>query len=115
MGMNPNIPLKTNEIGSNLNDFVQTEVGTMKELLITITLHEYRDLIRENAELQAGSIEIQGRFIAEVHQKEEWIRRYTDLAEKVGEKAKGGAHEIPPEACCCDKTADGDNWVKCRG
>ena len=115
MGMNPNIPLKTNEIMCNRDDFVQTEVGTMKELLITITLHEYRDLIRENAELKTGSIEMQGRLIAEVHQKENWIKRYTDLAAQVGEKAKGGAHEIPLEKCCCDKTADGDNWVKCRG
>ena len=60
------IPLKTDGKDWAENDFVQTELGTIKELLVTITLHEYRELVemkqynsdrcnallRENAELK---------------------------------------------------------------
>ena len=44
--MENRIPLKT-DAEHNPHDYVQTEVGTMKELLVTITLAEYRELVRK--------------------------------------------------------------------
>lgn len=38
------IPLKTDNY-FNANDFMQTEIGTVKELMVTITLREYRELL----------------------------------------------------------------------
>ena len=40
----PRIPLKTDSTYKAF-DFIQTEVGTMKELMVTITLSEYRNLV----------------------------------------------------------------------
>lgn len=47
------IPLKTDAKFFDTDDFVQTECGTMKELTVTITLHEYRSLIRDLAYWQS--------------------------------------------------------------
>lgn len=44
--------LKSECTGANDDDFVQAE-GTMKELTVTITLCEYRNLIAENARYEA--------------------------------------------------------------
>ena len=39
------IPLKTDEKYWQKKDFIQTEIGTVKELLVTVTLSEYRELV----------------------------------------------------------------------
>ena len=46
MAMGKEIPLKTDAV-YNPHDFIQTECGTMKELTVTITLAEYRELVRK--------------------------------------------------------------------
>lgn len=57
--MEHKIPLKTDDTYFDKHDFVQTECGTMKELLVTITLAEYRILVETNARLYAriGALE----------------------------------------------------------
>ena len=50
--MESKIPLKTDSY-FDPHDFIQTECGTMKELLVTITLAEYRALVETNARLYA--------------------------------------------------------------
>ncbi len=44
--MENRIPLKTDCEFFNQDDFIQTECGTMRELTVTITLHEYRELVQ---------------------------------------------------------------------
>ena len=60
------IPLKTDAKYWREDNFIQTEKGTLVEIMVTITLHEYRELVemkqyngdrcnallRENAELK---------------------------------------------------------------
>lgn len=57
--MENKIPLKTDGAYFNPHDFIQTECGTMKELLVTTTLAEYRSLVETNARLYAriGTLE----------------------------------------------------------
>ena len=53
---NNRIPLKTDERHYESDDFIQTECGTMKELTVTITLHEYRQLIKDLAYWQNKAV-----------------------------------------------------------
>lgn len=41
------IPLKTDDPRYERNDFEQTECGIMRELTVTITLAEYRALVKD--------------------------------------------------------------------
>lgn len=50
------IPLKTDEKLFDKDDFIQTECGTLKEITVTITLHEYRKLLSDAAYWQQKAI-----------------------------------------------------------
>ncbi len=55
----------------NEDDFVQCESGDLRELTVTITLCEYRNLVRENAE--------QDKIIDRLHEeKAELEKKYSD-------------------------------------
>lgn len=50
------LPLKTDDPRYERNDFVQTEFGTVKELTVTITLAEYRSLVKDLGYWQAKAL-----------------------------------------------------------
>ena len=66
--------LKSECTGANDDDFVQVE-GTMKELTVTITLCEYRNLITEQTRYEAEVDRLQDRL----KQAEERAKLMTDV------------------------------------
>ena len=77
------IPLKTDEKLFDKDDFIQTECGTMKELTVTITLHEYRQLLRDLAYWQQKAInaadkarQLQNKICTQV--EEQFIKENAD-------------------------------------
>lgn len=50
------IPLKTDDPCFERNDFVQTECGILEELTVTITLAEYRSLVKDLGYWQAKAL-----------------------------------------------------------
>lgn len=50
------LPLKTDDPRFDRADFIQTECGTMKELTVTITLAEYRSLVKDLAYWQQKAV-----------------------------------------------------------
>ena len=66
--------LKSECTGANDDDFVQAE-GTMKELTVTITLCEYRNLITERTRYEAEVDRLQDRL----KQAEEREKLMTDV------------------------------------
>lgn len=73
---NNQIPLKTGGAFNSI-DFLQTEAGTLKELTVTITLAEYRDLVRQAA--------TKDMLLANLG------RDYAELSEKYGNAQKAMA------------------------
>lgn len=74
------IPLKTDDDMLLWTDFVQTECGTLRELTVTITLHEYRDLIRECAEADEMNGQLHEQ-LADLRNRLEEAERKLSLAE----------------------------------
>lgn len=55
------IPRKTDDI-QNPDDFVQTECGTLKEIMVAVTLHEYRKLVTQLACLRADNLHLEEKL-----------------------------------------------------
>ena len=98
MAMSREIPLKT-DASYNPNDFIRTECGTMKELTVTITLAEYRELVSKVHALKAT--EERAWHIAAERSRER---------DKLEKENKGLCAEI--EQMRRDFTAPLEDWTK---
>jgi chromosome segregation ATPase len=84
------IPRKTDDI-QNPDDFVQTECGVLKEITVSVTLHEYRDLVTQLACLRADNLHLEEKLneakglLDEAEKKVTLAEYYRKVAEKASD------------------------------